>query len=88
MAERLYKNGINPDGGFILDDRSVWYPAYGTQCSICKYFRKWDYFCEAYPDGIPDELLEGKAKHDEVRPDQTGVIVFEKGDNSEFWFYL
>jgi len=34
------------------------------------------YFCPAYPDGIPDEILHGDDDHVKVRPDQVGDYKF------------
>ena len=62
MVKRLYKDPSRR--GMILDDR-------------CHYQAD-DYYCPAYPDGIPDELLLGKVQHDQVRKDQTGNTVFEE----------
>jgi hypothetical protein len=55
----------------------------------CKYFRGFRYLgdgavpkavCDAYPSGIPLDILEGTDKHIKVRSDQIGYIVFEKGE--------
>jgi len=35
-------------------------------------------YCEAYPDGIPDDIAYGNDKHLEIRKDQKNDIVFEK----------
>lgn len=32
--------------------------------------------CRAYPKGIPDDILEGGAEHDQVRPDQEGIFTY------------
>jgi len=34
--------------------------------------------CEAYPNGIPDDITLGDDLHSEVRDDQDNEIVFEK----------
>ena len=73
MAERLYKEKTDM---LYLDDRHEILSIYESQCSHCKNFEKWDYFCDAYPNGIPDELLEGTEKHNEVRNDQVGTTIF------------
>lgn len=39
------------------------------------------YICEAYTEGIPDDIAMGKDKHLKVRPDQNNSIVYEKGKN-------
>mgnify|MGYP000945851891 CR=1 FL=1 len=38
--------------------------------------------CRAFPDGIPDEIVLGKDPHDDVREDQVGDFVFEKGSGN------
>ena len=74
MAERLYIEGNRNN---ILDDRHQILNIYGSQCAVCKHFVEDDYYCSAYPDGIPDELLDGSQKHDKTRQDQTGSTIFE-----------
>ena len=34
--------------------------------------------CRAYPDGIPEDIAYGNAKHLQVRDDQDNEIVYEK----------
>ena len=70
-----YQKGIAKDGMIYFDDRSV---SFGSDCFNCKHFREWDFFCKAYPDGIPEEILDGDVSHTEVRSDQKGNTVFEK----------
>ena len=36
--------------------------------------------CEAFPNGIPEEIAYGDNKHDEPMPNQSNDIVFEKGE--------
>lgn len=31
--------------------------------------------CMAYPDGIPDDIIDGKRVHDKVQPDQQSDYV-------------
>ena len=74
MAKRLYKNGNEYS---CLDDRHEILDSYDLQCSLCKHFHGDDYYCPAYPDGIPDELLSGKEKHNSIIKGQKGETVFE-----------
>lgn len=74
MVKRLYKNGNEHS---CLDDRHEILNLYGSQCARCKHFHEEDYYCLAYPDGIPDELLSGKEKHNSIIKGQKGEIVFE-----------
>lgn len=76
MVKRLYKDLSRR--GMILDDRCQIFNRYESPCGSCKHNQADDYYCSAYPDGIPDELLLRKVQHDQVRKDQTGNTVFEK----------
>ena len=80
MVKRLYKDPSRR--GMILDDRCHWFDRYASSCGTCKHFRRDDFYCLAYPDGIPDELLLGEELHNDVRKDQTGDTIFEEDD---FW---
>ena len=35
--------------------------------------------CLAYPDGIPDRIVDGEDLHATVQPDQDGTLVYEQG---------
>ena len=58
----------------VLNDR---YLNVVSVCNKCKHFDSFEYICLAFPNGIPDELLSGEAKHDEVIKGQTGETIFE-----------
>jgi hypothetical protein len=58
-----------------LNDR---YLSVLSVCNRCKHFDVFDYTCPAFPEGIPDELLAGKAQHNEVLKGQTGDTIFEE----------
>lgn len=45
-------------------------------CDICKYILIRRYTCEAFPRGIPEEILNGKNNHSEILPEQENDIVF------------
>lgn len=45
-------------------------------CSRCKHFRRFEGGCNAFPDGIPDEIIS-TGTHDRPLPDQGNDIVFE-----------
>jgi hypothetical protein len=47
-------------------------------CLGCKHF--WGEGCDAFPDGIPDEIMHGLNSHDEPLPNQGNSIVFESID--------
>ena len=74
MVQRLYKDKT---AGMILDDRHEVLSIYNSQCARCKHFMEDDYYCSAYPDGIPDRLLEGSDTHDVIQPDQVGTTLYE-----------
>ena len=46
-------------------------------CFNCKHFRDIQGGCNAFPDGIPDEITSGENKHSKPLPDQDNKIVFE-----------
>ena len=51
-------------------------PLYYPVCSHCvNYLGSGK--CQAYPDGIPEDILEGKVSHRDVRDDQNNDIVFK-----------
>ncbi|MDE0561808.1 hypothetical protein OU792_17560 [Algoriphagus sp. NF] len=50
-------------------------------CFKCKHFRRFEGGCDAFPDGIPDEIISGENKHKEPLPDQENDIVFELDEN-------
>lgn len=46
-------------------------------CFNCKHFRIFEGGCNAFPEGIPDEI-DLKGKHDKPLPEQKNNIVFER----------
>ena len=60
----------------ILDGREL--AMYRSQCTFCKHLIKDGLICSAFPEGIPDDLLAGEAKHDNVISGQVGNTVFTK----------
>lgn len=49
-------------------------------CYKCKHFRPLSGGCDAFPDGIPDEILQTN-EHAKPLPEQKNNIVFEAGEN-------
>ena len=47
------------------------------QCLKCKFLFLFDPGCEAFPDGIPDNILIGEFDHTKKHPDQDNNILFE-----------
>ena len=51
-------------------------------CMICRHYYNWEVGgmnCKAFPDGIPDEILEGGDPHSKPLKDQDNDIVFDNG---------
>lgn len=46
-------------------------------CFNCKHFRMINGGCDAFPDGIPDEITSGENEHSKPLPEQDNKIVFE-----------
>lgn len=46
-------------------------------CSRCKHFRRFEGGCDAFPEGIPDEITSGENDHSKPLKDQGNDIVFE-----------
>jgi hypothetical protein len=79
MAERFYKSEEGKkarDECRIIDDRHEIFNIYKSKCGMCKHFQEWDYFCAAFPDGIPDEYLSADKVHDKIDKGQVGDTVF------------
>ncbi len=56
------------------------YPA--PICFDCKHFsNEFGLKCQAFPKGIPDEILQGENDHTTPLPDQGNDIVFEPIEN-------
>lgn len=49
-------------------------------CFKCKHFKPFEGGCEAFPNGIPDVILQ-ENKHNEPLEGQGNNIVFEEGEN-------
>ena len=49
-------------------------------CAFCVHFNRFEpegFTCKAFPKGIPEEIIEGIERHEAVREDQEGELVFE-----------
>jgi len=52
------------------------------QCYNCQYYI-FDNNCEAFPEGIPKEILTGEFDHTTIHPDQDNDILFEPEPNGD-----
>jgi hypothetical protein len=53
-------------------------------CSNCKHFRRFEGGCDAFPDGIPDEIVLGLNDHSKPLQFQPNDIVFEQEERDNF----
>lgn len=65
-----------------INDRHELFSPYTSQCAKCIFLDIFEYTCKAFPKGIPDKLLSGEEKHNQVRTDQKGNTIFQE-DTSE-----
>ena len=49
-------------------------------CFRCKHFRRLEGGCDAFPAGIPDEIISGENEHSKPLSFQTNDIIFELSD--------
>jgi len=52
------------------------------QCAECKHQTEPGY-CEAFPDGIPDEITAGEHDHQNPYPGDNGIRFEPKDDDEE-----
>lgn len=52
-------------------------------CFKCKHFRRFEGGCDAFPDGIPDEITIGGNNHLKPLPNQDNKIVFELDEDMD-----
>ena len=60
----------------ILDDRHEIFNMYMSQCATCRHYDRDNYSCRAFPDGIPELILQGNKRHDAVIPGQEGETIY------------
>lgn len=53
------------------------------QCLNCKNLNPITGGCKAYPNGIPQRIVDGVVIHDTIQLDQVGTFVFEEGEPDE-----
>jgi len=47
-------------------------------CQTCLHCQESEFICDAYPSGIPDDILINAIMHDKVLPDQEGTTTYEE----------
>ena len=52
-------------------------------CFRCKHFREIEGGCDAFPEGISDEITSGENEHSKPLDGQGNDIVFEPIDEDE-----
>ena len=52
-------------------------------CFKCKHFREFQGGCNAFPEGIPDEITSGENEHSKPLEGQGNDIVFEPIDEED-----
>jgi hypothetical protein len=52
-------------------------------CMSCVHFRPISGGCDAFPDGIPDEILIGDNNHSKPLEGQANDVVFKRGEPKE-----
>jgi hypothetical protein len=59
------------------ESKFVWgeYSFHIPKCNSCKHYTGWAK-CSAFPDGIPDQILEGKNNHKKPLEGQGNEFVF------------
>ncbi len=52
-------------------------------CFKCKHFREFQGGCNAFPEGIPDEITSGENEHSKPLEGQENDIVFEPKEDED-----
>lgn len=58
-------------------------PASSYQCEVCAHYRQpknnpWRLCCDAFPDGIPDDIVMEKHDHRKPFPGDNGILYEPK----------
>jgi len=59
---------------YPLDEKSETYGYYSPVCSFCNHQRADHYTCDAFPDGIPEEIWVGRVDHKSPYPGDNGIM--------------
>ncbi len=60
-----------------------------SPCPDCKHFdfkraeQTGEWVCSAFPEGIPEEIVQGRSRHPSALPDQVGEYVFDPIEDDE-----
>jgi len=63
--------------GLILNDKHEIFNIYKSQCATCIRFDMFEYSCEAFPKGIPNNLLTGETTHLVPFDGQRNTLVYK-----------
>lgn len=58
-----------------------------SQCLTCKHYNNHDkekFSCLAYPDSIPDDIIDNILMHDKVLENQKNEYMYEKKESDEY----
>lgn len=47
-------------------------------CESCIHYNELGFGCKAFPEGIPNEILDGSNKHTKPLPEQLNDLVYQK----------
>ncbi len=52
--------------------------AINLPCSTCKHFERFEnVLCKAFPEGIPEEIVDGSNPHTSIIPGQANDFVYD-----------
>lgn len=72
-----------PDGGFDMDDGRK---AYSSVCTFCLFSKCYPVgTCRAFPQGIPDDIWEGRNPHTEAAAGDRGMRFHDLRNGKTAW---
>jgi hypothetical protein len=58
----------------ILDDKEVNRTVYPKECMFCRHLSFMDEACKAFPNGIPEDIWEGRVSHKKPYKNDHGIM--------------